>query len=61
VLQLRDVFEQAARAGEMPVLVTSSMVRLHVRTIVDRFRPQTPVMAQGEIYARSKLKTVMSL
>jgi flagellar biosynthesis protein FlhA len=61
VLALREAFEQAAREGEMPVLVTSSMARMHVRTIVERFRPSTAVMAQGEIHPRARLKTVGSL
>jgi flagellar biosynthesis protein FlhA len=61
VLALRDVFEQAAREGEMPVLVTSSIARMHVRAIVERFRPSTAVMAQGEIHPRARLKTVASL
>ncbi len=61
VLALREVYEQAAREGEMPVLVTSSMARMHVRAIVERFRPATAVMAQGEIHPRARLKTVGSL
>ncbi len=61
VLALREVYEQAAREGEMPVLVTSSMARMHVRAIVERFRPATAVMAQGEIHPRARLKTVASL
>ncbi len=61
VLALREVYEQAAREGEMPVLVTSSMARMHVRAIVERFRPSTAVMAQGEIHPRARLKTVASL
>jgi flagellar biosynthesis protein FlhA len=61
VLGLRDSFEQAAREGEMPVLVSSSMARMHVRAIVERFRPATAVMAQGEIHPRARLKTVGSL
>jgi len=61
VLALRDVFEQSAREGEMPVLVTSSLARMHVRAIVERFRPSTAVMAQGEIHPRARLKTVASL
>jgi flagellar biosynthesis protein FlhA len=61
VIKLRDTFEQAAREGEMPVLVTSSLVRLHVRAVLERFRPQTAVMAQGEIHPRARLKTVGSI
>lgn len=61
VMRMRDVFDQAAREGEIPVLVTSSAIRQHVRAIVERFRPSTAVMAQGEIHPRARLKTVGSL
>jgi flagellar biosynthesis protein FlhA len=61
VLRLREVFDDAAREGEMPVLVTSSMVRMHVRAIVERFRPSTAVMAQGEVHPRARLKTISSI
>jgi flagellar biosynthesis protein FlhA len=61
VLRLRDVFDQAAREGEMPVLVTSSLIRQHVRAVVERFRPQTAVLAQGEVHPRMRLKALASL
>ncbi|MCE2932899.1 MAG: flagellar biosynthesis protein FlhA, partial [Hyphomicrobiales bacterium] len=41
VIALRDRFEEAARLGEMPVLVTSNAIRPYVRMVVERFRPQT--------------------
>ncbi len=55
---VRDRFEDAAREGEAPVLVTSPGVRPFVRGIVERFRAQTAVMSQSEIHARARLKTV---
>jgi flagellar biosynthesis protein FlhA len=55
---VRERFEDAARSGEAPVLVTSSAIRPFVRGIVERFRAQTPVMSQGEIHPRARLKTV---
>jgi flagellar biosynthesis protein FlhA len=58
VLALRDRFEEAAKLGEMPVLVTSSAVRPFVRQVVERFRSQTAVMSQTEIHPKSKLKSV---
>ena len=61
VMQVRDRFEQAARTGEMPILVTSQAMRPHVRAIVERCRPSTPVIGQAEIFSRMKLKTVASL
>lgn len=61
VIALRDRFEEAARMGEMPVLVTSNAVRPYVRMIIERFRPQTAVIAQGEIHPSAKLRTVGSI
>jgi flagellar biosynthesis protein FlhA len=55
---VRDRFEQAAREGEAPVLVTSPGVRPFVRSIVERFRTQTAVLSQSEIHPRARLKTV---
>lgn len=50
---VRERFEEAAREGEAPVLVTSSNIRPFVRGIVERFRAQTPVLSQGEIHPRA--------
>ncbi len=61
VLALRDKFEEAAKMGEMPVLVTSALVRPFVRQVVERFRSQTAVMSQTEIHPRAKLKSVGSI
>jgi len=58
---VREKFEQAARDGEAPVLVTSSAIRPFVRGIVERFRAQTSVLAQSEIHPRARLKTVASI
>jgi len=58
---VRERFEEAAREGEAPVLVTSSNIRPFVRGIVERFRAQTPVLSQGEIHPRARLKTVSSI
>ncbi len=61
VIALRDRFEEAARLGELPILVTSNAIRPYVRMIVERFRPQTAVIAQGEIHPSSRLRTVGSI
>jgi flagellar biosynthesis protein FlhA len=58
---VRDRFEQAAREGEAPVLVTSAAIRPFVRLLVERFRSQTPVLSQAEIHPRARLKTVGSI
>jgi len=55
---VRDAFERAALAGETPVLLTGPAIRPYVRSIIERFRGQTPVMSQNEIHPRARLKTV---
>ena len=59
--RLKLVFDSAAQAGEAPVLLTGSHIRFHVRAIVERVRPLTPVLAQTEISARARIRTVGSL
>lgn len=58
---VRNAFEQAAREGEAPVLVTSAGIRPFVRSLVERFRSQTTVLSQAEIHPRARLKTVGSV
>ncbi len=58
---VREKFEEAAREGEAPVLVTSGNIRPFVRGIVERFRAQTPVLSQSEIHPRARLKTIASI
>ena len=55
---VRETFERAALAGDSPVLLTSPNIRPYVRSIIERFRGQTPVMSQNEVHPRAKLKTV---
>jgi flagellar biosynthesis protein FlhA len=56
--KLRTTFDAAANAGEAPVLLTSGGIRSHVRAIVERIRPTTPVLAQAEIHPRARIRTV---
>lgn len=53
-----DAFERAAQAGDSAVLLTSPGIRPYVRSLVERFRGQTPVMSQNEVHPRARLKTV---
>ncbi|MFN4176247.1 flagellar biosynthesis protein FlhA [Phenylobacterium sp.] len=55
---VRETFERAALAGDTPVLLTSPGIRPYVRSIIERFRGQTPVMSQSEIHPRARLRTV---
>jgi flagellar biosynthesis protein FlhA len=54
-------YEKAAQQGEIPVLITSPSIRPHVRSIIERFRPQTVIMSQNEVHPRVRLKTVGSV
>ncbi len=58
ITKTRQTFERFAMQGEAPVLLTSPMVRPYVRSIVERFRPVTVVMSQGEIHPKAKIKTL---
>ena len=58
---VRERFDDAARQGEMPALVTSAHARPFVRAIVERFRRETPVLSQAEIHLRTRLKTIGSI
>lgn len=55
---VRARFDAAANEGELPVLLTSPIVRPYVRSIIERFRPQTFVMSQNEIHPSARLRTL---
>ena len=50
-------FEQASANGDYAVLLTSPAARPFVRSIVERFRPQTVVLSQNEIHPSAKIRT----
>ena len=58
---VRARFDAAANEAEVPVLLTSPITRPYVRSIVERFRPQTFVMSQNEIHAGARLRTLGQL
>ncbi len=58
---VRQTFERQAMLGENPVLLTSAAVRPYVRSVIERFRPQTPVLSQSEIHPKARLKTVATI
>jgi flagellar biosynthesis protein FlhA len=61
ITHLRGAFEQHAMRGELPVLVTSPVVRPYVRSIVERFRPATVVLSQNEIHPKARIRTLGQL
>ncbi len=58
---VRQKYEALAAQGESPILLTSPAIRPYVRSIVERFRPQTIVLSQNEIHPKARIKTVGQL
>ncbi|HEY5337010.1 MAG TPA: flagellar biosynthesis protein FlhA [Rhizomicrobium sp.] len=58
IQSVRTRFDEAGQSGDVPVLLTSPQVRPFVRSIIERFRPQTVVMSQNEIHASVRLRTL---
>ena len=58
VADVRGAFERAAQGGETPVLLTSPGIRPFVRSLIERFRPSTAVMGQGEVHPKMRLKAM---
>ncbi len=58
ITAVRQKYDSLAQTGESPVLLTSAGVRPYVRSIIERFRPQTVVMSQVEIHPKARIKTL---
>ena len=58
ITAVRDKFDELAPQGITPVLLTSPAIRPYVRSVIERFRPQTMVMSQNEVHPKAKIKTV---
>ncbi|MEQ1889281.1 MAG: flagellar biosynthesis protein FlhA [Alphaproteobacteria bacterium] len=55
---VRLKFDQAAETGQVPALLCSPLIRPFVRSIVERFRPQTNVLSQNEIHPQARIRTI---
>jgi flagellar biosynthesis protein FlhA len=58
ITRVREVYDELGQKGENPVLLTSPGLRPYVRSVVERFRPQTSVMSQGEVHPKIKIRTL---
>ena len=56
--RMRIVVDSAVHNGDKPALLTSMPIRIHVHSIVDRIRMNVPVIAQGEVHRRARVKVV---
>jgi len=59
--RLRDVLDAQAAQSEHPALLCSGALRPHLRSIVERFRPSTPVLSQAEIHPRVRIRSLASI
>jgi len=55
---VRECYDKMAQMSESPVLLTSPGIRPYVRSVVERFRPQTVVLSQNEIHPKARIKTM---
>ncbi|MDR3532579.1 MAG: flagellar biosynthesis protein FlhA [Rhodopila sp.] len=56
--RIRVVVETAIQNGDRPAVLTSTQVRFHVHSIIDRIRINVPVIAQAEVHRRAKVKVI---
>ncbi len=61
IARMNTVFEEQAKLGEAPILLTSPHTRPYVRSIIERIRPSQVVMSQSEIHTKARIKTVAQL
>ena len=55
---VRERYDEMSAEGEVPVLLTSPAIRPYVRSVIERFRPQTIVLSQNEIHPKARIKTL---
>ncbi len=58
IAAVRKAYEGFAGQGETPVLLTSPQIRPYIRSVIERFRPQTAVMSQNEIHPKARIRTL---
>lgn len=58
ITDTREAYDALSLSGEMPALLTSPAIRPYVRSVIERFRPQTVVMSQNEIHPKARIKTL---
>ena len=58
ITAIRDGYDRLAQQGIVPVLLTSPGIRPYVRSVIERFRPQTVIMSQNEIHPKARIKTL---
>ncbi len=55
---VRERYDEMSTEGNVPVMLTSPAIRPYVRSVIERFRPQTVVLSQNEIHPKARIKTL---
>ena len=58
ITAIRTKYDSLSHEGVSPVLLTSPGIRPYVRSVIERFRPQTVVMSQNEIHPKARIRTL---
>ncbi len=61
IARVRQILDDLASKGEVPIILTSPTIRPYVRSIVERFRPTTTVLSQNEIHPQAKIRTLAQI
>jgi flagellar biosynthesis protein FlhA len=56
--KIADEYDRLTMIGEMPILITSSPIRLYVRSLTERVRPAIQVMSQNELHPKCKIRNL---
>ena len=58
ITTVRHQYDKYTSMGEQPCMLTSPGIRPYVRSIIERFRPQTVVISQNEIHPKAQIRTL---
>jgi flagellar biosynthesis protein FlhA len=55
---IKQTWEQSGQMGYPPVLLCSSILRRHLKRLLERFMPQVAVLGHNEIAPSTKIKSL---
>ncbi len=61
IFKTNEVYDRYSMIGEMPILVTTAIVRPFVRSILERVRPSVIIMSQSEVHPKIKIRSLGQL
>ena len=55
IKSVKNIFNETLSKGIEPVLITTPILRYHVKSLLDRFKPAIPVMSHNELHHKFKI------